>query len=109
MAIVINMNSDLEKELEHNNFEVHIKIQQRNGRKTWTSVEGLDKIDTNKEKLDIFFENITKHLKKKFNCGATIKKPEYFIQLNGDHRDGIKEFLIKEGIVNESQIKMHGF
>ncbi|QKF94237.1 translation initiation factor 1 [Fadolivirus algeromassiliense] len=111
MDNVINMSNSIEKELETATTQIHIKIQKRNGRKSWTSIEGLDQLtlDKSEAEKDVFFENIARFLKKKFNCGATIKRPEYTIQLNGDHREGIKEFLIKENIAIESQIKLHGF
>lgn len=109
MSNVITMNTAIEKEFEQNNVEIHIKIQQRNGRKSWTSIEGLDKLEMGGKQVDVFVENIAKNLKKKFNCGASIKKPDYIIQMNGDHREGIKEFLLKGGFANENQIKMHGF
>ena len=109
MSNVIIMKTIIEKEFEQHNIEIHIKIKQRNGRKSWTSIEGLDKLEPNRDKLDTFIENIAKNLKKKFSCGASIEKPEYIVQLNGDHREGIKDFLIKGGFVNETQIKMHGF
>jgi translation initiation factor 1 len=97
----------LEQEL---NKEIHIEIQKRNGRKCWTFVAGLDKI-TLPQNIDVktFLENITRKFKKTFNCNVTLQKPENIFQLNGDHRQGIKEFLIKNNLVNEDQIKIHGF
>ena len=89
--------------------EIHIKIQQRNGRKRWTFVEGLDKITLPPNiESDKFLENITRTFKKTFNCGVTLQKPENIFQLMGDHRQGIKEFLIKNNLADENQIKMHG-
>lgn len=101
--------NEFEKELEKRQIEIHIKIQQRNGRKCWTFVEGLDKLELEEnEKLDDFMKKITKHFKQTFNCGASIIKPENTIQLNGDQKDNIKDYLIKKGLVKEDQIKMHG-
>ena len=49
---------------------------------------------------------------KKFNCNGSIIKTEDnidIIQLQGDQRDNMKNFLIKENIVSEDFIKIHGF
>jgi translation initiation factor SUI1 len=102
------LNIDLSKQLDEATFEVHIKIQQRNRKKCWTIIEGLDKIEKEQEKKDKFVETISSQFKKMFNCGATIKKPEYHISMQGDHREGIKKFLLDKGYVTESQIKIHG-
>jgi len=97
---------DIENEL---NLEIHIKVQQRNGRKCWTFVEGLDKI-TPPPNTDInkFMEQITRTFKKGFNCAATIQ-PGNIIQMSGDHRYKLKDYLINNKIVNEDQIKIHGY
>lgn len=103
------MNNVLES-IDELNTEIHIKIQKRNGRKSWTFIEGLDKITLpENEQMDNFLEKMTRHLKKRFNCGVTLQKPENIFQLMGDHREGVKEFLIKSNLANEEQIKMHGY
>merc|ERR1711872_285011 len=49
--------------------KVHIRIQQRNGRKTITTLQGLD------EKYDQ--KKLTKAFKKEFNCnGKVVDNPE---------------------------------
>ncbi|XP_032812967.2 eukaryotic translation initiation factor 1b [Petromyzon marinus] len=83
---------------------VHIRIQQRNGRKTLTSVQGIAD-DYDKKKLVQAF-------KKKFACnGTVIEHPEYgeVIQLQGDQRKNICLFLAEVGIAKEDQLKVHGF
>tara|TARA_B100001559_G_scaffold215107_1_gene180366 strand:+ start:413 stop:721 length:309 start_codon:yes stop_codon:yes gene_type:complete len=83
---------------------VHIRIQQRNAKKTITTIEGLD--------TSIDFKKIVKYIKKKFNCNGSIIKTVDdidIIQLQGDQRENIKNFLIKENIVSEDFIKIHGF
>ena len=83
---------------------IHIRIQQRNGRKCITTVQGLpDEIDLKK---------LMKHAKKAFNCnGAVITDEEegMIIQLQGDQRENMKRFITKENIAEESEIKIHGF
>jgi translation initiation factor 1 len=100
------INLDIEKEFKQTNNEVHLRIQQRNGKKCWTFVEGLNELNT---KDSNFVDNLAKIFKKKFNCSATIKKPENIIQLQGDHRDEIKTYLLKEKIISQDKIKIHGF
>lgn len=85
---------------------VHIRIQQRNGRKTLTTVQGLPK------KFDQ--KKILKVIKKKFACNGTIVNDTEMgevIQLQGDQRKDVQEFLIdKEGLeLDPKTIKVHGF
>jgi len=108
--VFIGVNIGIEQELEKRQLEIHIKVQKRNGRKSWTFIEGLDKVELPPNKtVDMFLEDICRKLKKSFNCGANVKKPENVIQLMGDHRDNVKQFIINQKIVKEDQIKMHGF
>ncbi|KAH0543776.1 hypothetical protein FGG08_001958 [Glutinoglossum americanum] len=84
---------------------IHIRIQQRNGRKTLTTVQGLPK------KFDQ--KKILKVIKKKFDeaddrllreaCNGTIVNDTEMgevIQLQGDQRKDVQEFLVdkKEGL-----------
>ena len=82
----------------------HIRVQQRTGRKTITTVQGIA------PEYDL--KKIVRYLKKEYNCNGTIvEHPEYgeVIQLTGDQRQHIKEFLCKVGIVKEENCKVHGF
>jgi len=83
---------------------IHIRIQQRNGRKTLTTVQGIsDNYDKKK---------IVKACKKEFACnGTVVDHPEYgeVIQLQGDQRNNICQFLTKIGIAKSEQLKVHGF
>ncbi|KAE8350275.1 translation initiation factor SU [Aspergillus coremiiformis] len=86
---------------------IHIRIQQRNGRKTLTTVQGLPK------KFDQ--KKILKVIKKKFACNGTIVADTEMgevIQLQGDQRKDVQEFLTdkKEGLeLDAKTIKVHGF
>ncbi|EFR02535.1 translation factor SUI1 [Nannizzia gypsea CBS 118893] len=86
---------------------IHIRIQQRNGRKTLTTVQGLPK------KFDQ--KKILKVIKKKFACNGTIVTDTEMgevIQLQGDQRKDVQEFLVdkKEGLeLDPKTIKVHGF
>ncbi|KAG8506536.1 Eukaryotic translation initiation factor 1 [Galemys pyrenaicus] len=82
---------------------IHIRIQQRNGRKTLTTVQGIAD-DYDKMKL-------VKAFKKKFACnGTVIEHPEYgeVIQLQGDQRKNICQFLVEIGLVKDDQLKFGG-
>ena len=83
---------------------IHIRIQQRNGRKTLTTVQGISN-DYDKKK-------IVKACKKEFACnGTVVEHPEYgeVIQMQGDQRNNICQFLTKVGIAKGEQLKVHGF
>jgi len=103
-----NIPNDCDDDIWGNNKSsesiVHIRIQQRNGKKTITSIQGID------EKFDI--KKILKVFKNEFACnGCVIDNDEYgeVIQLQGDQRNNASEFLIDVGICKKSQIKIHGF
>jgi translation initiation factor 1 len=81
-----------------------IRIQQRNGRKTLTTVQGIPK------EMDPF--RILKALKKVFACNGTVVEDEVLgsvLQLQGDHRVKIQNFLIEENIATKDGVKIHGF
>ncbi|KAG6502158.1 hypothetical protein ZIOFF_042047 [Zingiber officinale] len=83
---------------------VHIRIQQRNGRKSLTTVQGLKK--------EFSYNKILKDLKKEFCCnGTVVQDPELgqVIQLQGDQRKNVSSFLVQAGIVKKEHIKIHGF
>ena len=83
---------------------MHIRIQQRNGRKSLTTVQGLP------PELDL--KRILRAFKKSFSCnGNIVEDPELgeVIQLQGDHRKEIGQFLLDEGICKKEAIKIHGF
>lgn len=83
---------------------VHIRIQQRNGRKTLTTIQGLAK--------DYDLRKIVRHCKKKFACnGTVVDHPEYgqVLQLQGDQRTNICSMLVEGGLVKQDQLKVHGF
>jgi translation initiation factor SUI1 len=51
-------------------------------------------------------------INKEFACnGTVVEHPEYgeVIQLQGDQRNNICQFLTKVGIAKQEQLKVHGF
>ncbi len=94
-----------ESNLDEESINYHIRIRQRNGRKCWTYVENLEHLnDTDDEK---FMEKLNKEFKKRFSCNGNIK--DDVVQLQGDHRDGVKDILVRKFKVKEKNIKIHGF
>ncbi|KAF7135442.1 hypothetical protein RHSIM_Rhsim08G0249500 [Rhododendron simsii] len=83
---------------------IHIRIQQRNGKKSQTTVQGL--------KREFSFEKVLEDLKKEFCCNGTVvqdKELGKVIQLQGDQRKNASNFLVQAGIAKRDQIKIHGF
>ncbi|KAK4355245.1 hypothetical protein RND71_024216 [Anisodus tanguticus] len=83
---------------------VHIRIQQRNGKKSLTTVQGLRK--------EFSYEKILKDLKKELCCNGNVvqdKELGKVIQLQGDQRKNVSHFLVTAGVVKKDQIKIHGF
>merc|ERR1712226_781887 len=84
--------------------DIHIRIQQRNGRKTLTTIQGLS------DKWDM--QKMVRFIKKVFACnGTVINHSEYgqVIQLQGDKRSQMLEFLTVGGFATREQVKVHGF
>ena len=85
-------------------ISLDIRIQQRNGRKTLTTVQGLPKELDPKKVLKVF--------KKEFACNGTIVDDEDLgevIQLQGDHRVKVGQILVEEGICTKEGVQIHGF
>lgn len=83
---------------------VHIRVQQRNGKKCLTTVQGLKK--------EFSYEKILKDLKKEFCCNGNVvrdKELGKIIQLQGDQRKNVSQFLVQAGLVKKDHIKLHGF
>ncbi|XP_022209027.1 eukaryotic translation initiation factor 1-like [Drosophila obscura] len=83
---------------------VHIRIQQRNGRKMLTTVQGLS--------TDYNLKEIVRACKRKFACnGTVIEHPQYgeIIQLQGDQREKMCQWLAQVGLTRTELLKVHGF
>ncbi|KAL7283445.1 LOW QUALITY PROTEIN: hypothetical protein ACG7TL_002876 [Trametes sanguinea] len=91
---------------------IHIRIQQRNGRKTLTTLQGLPKGSVDLPQFGQYdLKKLLKAFKKEFACNGTLVDDEeagQVIQLQGDQRLKISNFLVEEGIPKAS-IKVHGF
>jgi len=83
---------------------IHVRIQQRNGRKTLTTVQGLPK--------EYDPKRILKTLKKDFATNGTIVEDKDLgevIQLQGDQRTKIFNFIKEKLGIDPKNIKIHGF
>ncbi|XP_033246583.1 eukaryotic translation initiation factor eIF1-like [Drosophila miranda] len=83
---------------------IHIRIQQRTGRKTLTTVQGLS------QEYDL--KKIVGSCKKEFACNGTVVEHQEYgevIQLQGDQRENICQWLTKIGLAKVNQLKVHGF
>ncbi|GMM49465.1 translation initiation factor eIF1 [Starmerella bacillaris] len=84
--------------------QIHIRCQQRNGRKTITTVQGIP------SEYDL--KRILKTLKKEFGCNGHINKDEELgdvLQFQGDQRQKVLDFLTTALEIPKTDIKMHGF
>ena len=86
------------------NSKVHLRSQQRNGRKSITIVQGLDE--------DLDEKRILKYFKKTFQCNGCISEDKEYgkiIQLSGDQKENVKNFLIEQEIYKIENIVIHGY
>ena len=63
------------------------------------------------QKLDL--KKIQKAIKKEHCCNGTVLKDEEtgneVLQFQGDQREAVKSFLLKEEIADKESVKVHGF
>ena len=84
------------------NVGVHIRVQQRNGRKAITTIQGLD------PKLN--FNRVNREFQKRWGCNGTVIDNKEFgkvIQLQGNLSENIKQFLLDERLASEATLKVH--
>lgn len=87
--------------------KIHIRVQQRNGRKCITSISGLDE--------DLDQKRICKAMRKVFNCNGNVIEDEEHgevIQLQGDQRENVRQFLMEQEVVvanEKDRLVVHGF
>lgn len=85
----------------------HIRVQQRNGRKCITTLDGLED--------DLDLKRICKAMRSAFSCNGNITYKDdgsEVIQLQGDQRENIKQWLLQMEVIlpNEKErIVIHGF
>lgn len=85
----------------------HIRVQQRNGRKCITTLDGLE------EDLDL--KRICRAMRNAFSCNGNVTSKEDggdVIQLQGDQRENIKQWLLDMEIILKNEVDrivVHGF
>lgn len=83
--------------------KIHVRMQQRNGRKCITTVTGLAD--------DLDLKRIAKALKKTFQCNGSVStdaEAGEVLQLSGDQRTNIRDFFVDQEVCFEDQIVIHG-
>ena len=106
---ILQYNQDIDNQLkveeELEQVIIHIWHEKRNGRKSWTKVEGLSQTSIN-------INDFCKKIKNKISCGGSVmedpKTKQKIIQLQGNHRNKITEMLLEDNIVDKNNIKYHG-
>ncbi|MDQ3836338.1 MAG: translation initiation factor [Thermoproteota archaeon] len=83
-------------ELDKEQARIIVRLETRRFSKVSTIIEGI-----NAKQSDM--PRIVKELKSTFACGGTMK--DGFIMLQGDHRNEVKEYLVKMGF-NEQAIEV---
>lgn len=100
-----NIFDDDDKEIETIcEHTIEIMVTKRNNKKFYTDVMGIDK--------KYNYEKILKEMKRKFSCNGSVKiskaNNKNYIQLNGDQKENIFNFLIEENICSIDKIKIRG-
>ena len=72
---------------------INVYLEKKKFKKYYTVIEGIDK-----KEIDI--RDLAKKLKEQFACGGTTKEGK--IELQGDHKSRVKEFLVRMGFPSES-------
>jgi len=83
---------------------VHIRVQQRNGKKSLTTVQGLPGA------YDL--KKILKALKKEYCCNGCVVEDDELgkvLQLQGDQRRNVSTFIVENKLAKKDSIKIHGF
>ncbi len=99
---------DFKKDVALTKNKYHIRVQQRNGRKCITTLDGLE------EDLDL--KRICRAMREAFSCNGNVimKEDEEtgVIQLQGDQRENIKQWLLDQEIILKNEVDrivVHGF
>ncbi len=85
--------------------KLHVRLQKRNGRKSITTISGLES--------DLDEKRILKALKKRYQCLGSLDVDDsgtvVALRLSGDQRENVKTFFLEERIIgNIDDILIHG-
>ena len=99
-------NALFDDEPDECDISVTLHVQQRNGKKSWTIVTGLDTVPGLKVK------SVLKRLKKKLCCNASIqqddKTGEQFVSFQGQHAADLRDYLMQRWKVPDTAILIKG-
>jgi len=105
--IVFNPSFDEEEDKKISSVKtngiVHLKLQQRSARKCITIIEGLAE--------DLDFKKIAQALRQSYNASCAVIETEKngtVLQMSGDQRQNVLQFLTVTNICTKEQIKVHG-
>lgn len=73
--------------------KITVSVVKQRYNKLYTTVQGI-----NPKNIDL--KDLMKKMKSRFACGGTFKNNR--IELQGDHRSKMKEFLVKQGFAEET-------
>ena len=73
--------------------KIEVTVEKKKFGKVYTVISGIDE-------KEIDMKSLLKKLKSKFACGGTAKEGK--IELQGDHKNKVKESLIESGFAPES-------
>lgn len=90
------MLQEIESELNVSQNKIHIYIKQRTGNKYVTCITKMPQLI-----------NSLKKLKHTLCCSAHVE--DDYIYLSGDQREKLKQYIIKNNIIEHSNIVVHGF
>ncbi|CCW62556.1 unnamed protein product [Phytomonas sp. EM1] len=82
--------------------QVHIRVQQRAGKKSVTTIQGLNP--------GLNFNRINREFQRRWGCNGTLIKTANagtVIQLQGNWSENIKQFLLDEHMATETNLKIH--
>ncbi|MEK6869005.1 MAG: translation initiation factor [Nanoarchaeota archaeon] len=72
---------------------IRVYLEKKKFKKYSTMIEGIDE-------KDISLKDLAKRLKEQFACGGTAKDGK--IELQGDHKSKVKQFLVKMGFPSDT-------
>lgn len=73
--------------------KIIVKTEKKKFGKTYTVITGIDEKEIN-------MKDLAKKLKTEFACGGTVKEKK--IELQGNHKQKVKHFLVKMGFAPEA-------
>lgn len=106
-ATLLDNNGLQDALVELSRSKIHIRLKQRNGRKTITSIENLVEYVDSKS-----MKKLASIFRKSLNTRATLKTDENdnkIIELSGDKRNGVSDYIISKDIAKKKDIVIHGY